>query len=99
MWGELVRGMLAGDVMGGGDERFWDELLDNLRTGSEECRYERVIEVPGGWDCEGAGGCEGRVKEITGRALHFAFGGQLFVGGVLTWEGYRRVGLMDDVNR
>jgi len=89
-WAELVRVNAYGMILG--DARFYDDLLDNLGTGGEGCRYERVIDVPGGWNCQG-GGYEVRVEEATARALHLAFGGRLFVGGVLAWEGYRRVGI------
>lgn len=102
-WNELVRVNAYGMILG--DARFYDDLLDNLSTGGEGCRYERVIEVPGTWGNykgdagdrgeRGEVGFEGayRVEEATGRALHLAFGGKLFVGGVLAWDAYRRVGV------
>jgi len=89
-WAELVRVNAYGMILG--DARFYDDLLDNLGTGGEGCRYERIIEVPGNWDCR-EGGYEVRVEEATGRALHLAFGGKLFVGETLAWEGYQRVGM------
>jgi len=79
------------------EDRFLHDLLDGLAVGKEGGRFERVIEVEQDW--VESKWCQGKMTRCmsTAKALHFAFGGKLFIGGRLTWERYQQVGSVEGV--
>lgn len=71
-----------------GRARPYDELLEGLRTGESGCRYERRIQLPRTVPMAEEGK---KQAEACARDLHMAFGGVLYWGGEVGWEGFRKV--------
>jgi hypothetical protein len=70
--------------------RCWEEVLGCLFRASDGCRYERVLRLPPvgrvrtAWD-------KRREGEDVAREMHFAFGGRLYWGELLSWEDGKKV--------
>jgi len=69
----------------------YEGLLDGLNQGSEACKYERIIRLPGDVP---ESEVERRYLDTIAKDLHSAFGGKLLWGEVLLWENYQRRGVL-----
>lgn len=65
-------------------------LLEGLSTGSEACKYERVIRLPRMDDIHWKRRSKKEDLAIMAQEIHLAFRGRLYSGDELVWQDLTR---------